>query len=71
MIATAQKTTVKKTKQPVKGQDKFIARILENLDKVKAQDWEVYTNHKQFICNVQFYFQSWRQTQERLKRSRY
>lgn len=46
MIATAQKTTVKKTKQPVKGQDKFIARILENLDKVKAQDWEVYTNYK-------------------------
>lgn len=46
MVATAQKTTVKKTKQSVKGQDKFIARILENLDKVKAQDWEVCTNYK-------------------------
>ena len=25
-------------------QDKFIERILENLDKVKESDWEMYTN---------------------------
>lgn len=46
MNATAPKTTKRNASQTINGQDKFIARILENLDKVKAQDWEVYTNYK-------------------------
>lgn len=46
MNATAPKTTKCHASQTIKGQDKFIARILENLDKVKAQDWEVYTKYK-------------------------
>ncbi|MBP0611922.1 DUF1738 domain-containing protein [Chryseobacterium sp. cx-311] len=46
MNATAPKAPKTNPGQTVKGQDKFITRILENLDKVKAQDWEVYTNYK-------------------------
>lgn len=46
MNATAPQTQKRSSNQSVKGQDKFITRIVENLDKVKAQDWEVYTNYK-------------------------
>jgi len=46
MNTTAQKPTNKTKVQNLKGQDKFVSRILENLDKVNAQDWENYTNFK-------------------------
>ncbi|HAP96478.1 ArdC family protein [Epilithonimonas hominis] len=37
---------VKKNQISKKGEDKFISRIIENLDKVKTQDWELYTTYK-------------------------
>ena len=49
MNATAPKTHSSKSKKnqiSKKGEDKFISRIIENLDKVKAQDWELYTTYK-------------------------
>ena len=49
MNATAPKTHSSKSKKnqiSKKGEDKFISRIIENLDKVKAQDWELYTSYK-------------------------
>ena len=49
MNATAQKSTTKrnhKEANPNNGEDKFISKILENLDKVNSQDWENYTNYK-------------------------
>ncbi|WP_027375661.1 zincin-like metallopeptidase domain-containing protein [Kaistella palustris] len=49
MNATAPKTQSSKSKKnqiSKKGEDKFISRIIENLDNVKAQDWELYTNYK-------------------------
>lgn len=45
MNVTATKT--KKTNQQIQPkEDKFISKIIENLDKVKASDWENYTNVK-------------------------
>ncbi|AZI21511.1 zincin-like metallopeptidase domain-containing protein [Chryseobacterium taklimakanense] len=50
MNATATKKTAKtnyktsSNSQP--KEDKFITKILENLDKVKASEWETYTNFK-------------------------
>ena len=49
MNATAPKTQSSRSKKnqiSKKGEDKFISRIIENLDKVKAQDWELYTTYK-------------------------
>lgn len=43
MKATAQKQNRTTTNITAK-KDKFIEKILENLDKVKASDWEMYTN---------------------------
>jgi len=42
-MKTTKKTTTRKYKTEPKG-DKFIDKILENLDQVNAKDWEMYAN---------------------------
>jgi|GEM_PF-6942443 len=50
-MKTAYKKRPSNTTEP--KQDKFISKILENLDKVNASDWERYTNLEgSYPCNL-------------------